>query len=719
MRLASFLVQGTERWGVVVRDPGVGQRPDAGLGPGVAPGPGPGPGRREWLVEPALAEAALAAHAAIPSSGPATAPRFLAGRWPDTLVGFLALDDAGLVALSRLVAAVERFAAQTDATILPRSGHPVGDRTEGPGDDRAGRPGYDWADGPADSFELLAPIPRPRLCWGLVTNSPSFLRNRPGVPLMNLFPLGHQRPQGAVVGQGAPVVMRHDNHLPSMAYNVELAVVIGRTGRDIPVERAMEHVAGYTVVNDVSGTHYYSAVPGNTGRGYSLPPGYQDWLYQATASWGGKKADTLCPMGPYLVTKDEVGDPYNLLMWTRQSGRTRDRAHTGATLLGIERVIAWYSSFASLHVGDVIHFGTMGVDGLPVTPAEIAAGTRLEVEIESVGALANPVVVPDVGHDAAGSTRTDLTRHSSWAVRELALHERNRPGVTAIEAPEDWSVAGARHFWTSFGNGAPVNTPDPDGLPRLAVPRFLNGPASSLSAGSPVRVPARATDLVIAVELALVVRRLTSDAADVPDQQVARTTRSPDRSETDELVLGYTPLVSVCDQSFRDAVVEPARAGERGIGAMYGRWADGFNVVLPAPQPLAPVDGLPDPDGWSGREMWLRVTGVGTPDAALAGAGAGASTAAGAGASAGADAGLPAEVHGSTAAYAAGPTELLAAISRMITLFPGDVVTLGATSARVRVTREQYAAGLDVTAGIEGLGTVRARITPDGGQETT
>ncbi len=714
MRLASFLVQGTERWGVVVRDPGGAQRRDAGPGVGVAPDAGLGPNRREWLVEPDLTETALAAHAAIPSSGPAAAPRFLAERWPDTLVGFLALDDAGLVALSRLVAAVERFAAQTDATILPRSGHP------------------------ADDVELLAPIPRPRLCWGLVTNSPSFVRNKPGVPLVNLFPLGHQRPQGAVVGQGAPVVMRHDNHLPTMAYNVELAVVIGRAGRDIPVERAMEHVAGYTVVNDVSGTHYYSAVPGNTGRGYSLPPGYQDWLYQATASWGGKKADTLCPMGPYLVTKDEVGDPYNLLMWTRQSGRTRDRAHTGAALLGIERVIAWYSSFASLHVGDVIHFGTMGVDGLPVTPGEIAAGTRLEVEIESVGALANPVVVPDVGPD---SPAPDLTRHSSWAVRELALRERDRPGATAIRAPEDWSVAAARHFWTSFGNGAPVNTPDPDGLPRLAVPRFLNGPASSLSAsllsasllsasllsasslsasslsasslsassltwsspsaGDPVRIPARATDLVIAIELALVVRRLTSDVLDVPGPQVTRVTHTSDPSEADGLVLGYTPLVSVCDQSFHDAVAEPARAGERGIGAMYGRWADGFNVVLPTPRPLAPVDGLPDPGGWSGREMWLRTEAPGTGGTATGPPEAGST-------------GARAEVHGSTAAYAAGPAELLAAISRMITLFPGDVVTLGATSARVRVTREQYAAGLDITAGIEGLGAVHARIAPDG-----
>jgi hypothetical protein len=72
-----------------------------------------------------------------------------------------------------------------------------------------------------------------------------------------------------------------------------------------------------------------------------------------------------------------------------------------------------------------------------------------------------------------------------------------------------------------------------------------------------------------------------------------------------------------------------------------------------------------------------------------------------------------AEVRGSTSDYVAGPGELLTTVSRMITLFPGDVMTLGATSARVRVTREEYAAGLDVTAGVEGLGTIAVHVTPD------
>ncbi|TDE14242.1 fumarylacetoacetate hydrolase family protein [Jiangella asiatica] len=605
MRLASYLVDGAERWGFVVDEPATEQ---------------------VWVVEPARAEAHLVRYASIPSSGVvASRPRFLGDDWPATLVEFLALEGEGMAALSRLAAYVERFVAQSDATLLPSAGSAVED------------------------VELLAPVPRPRLYWGLVANAPSFVRNNPNTRILNLFPLGHQRPQGAAIGPGAPVTFRHGHHLPLMAFNVELAVVIGKAGRYIPLNRAMDHVAGYTVVNDVSGTYYYGLVPGNAGRGYSLPERYSDWLYQATASWGGKKADTLAPMGPFLVTKDEIGDPYNLLMYTRQSGRTRDRAHSGATLLGIERVISWYSSFASLHPGDVIHFATMGVDGLPVFPDDTAEPrTRLEVEIEDVGTLVNPVVVAE----GPGRPAVPMESHPSYAVRELATS-----GASAIESPEAWTAGSPRHFYTSFGNHTAAE--ELDGLARLEVPRFLNGPASSIaSSGCVVEIPPRATDLVVSIELAVVARAL---AAEVEDGR--------------EIVLGYTPVVAVCDRSFADAVVEPARTGERGAPVMYGRWADGFNVVG---DPLTP---LPEHD-WRDRGMSLQVGDR--------------------------------VVSGSTSEYVAGPDDLIRTISAMITLFPGDVITLGSTAARLVLTRDEYEAGVVVRGKIDGLGEVSADLVPHG-----
>lgn len=594
VKLATFLHDDTERWGFLVHDPVTGM---------------------DRLVEPGRAEAALAANILGTSGYSASRPMFRGDEWPDELVDFLALGDAGMADLSRLAVFLERYLSQSDATVI------------------------DLASYNLEDVELLAPIPRPRLCWGLVTNAPSFVRNNSGVQHINLFPLGHQRPQGSVVGDGASVLMKNRHHVPLMSYNVELGIIIGTGGRYIASEDAMQHVAGFTTITDIAGTYYYGAVPGNQDRGYQLPSGYDDWLYQATASWGGKIADTMCPVGPYLVTKDEVGDPYDLLVYTRQDGRTRNRAHTAATMLGIERVIQWYSSFATLHAGDIIHFGTMGVDGLPIASEIIERGsTTLESEIEDVGILRNPVRVVPSGDTVA------FDEHPSYAVR-TAAQESPLTGAR-------WRVEESRHFYTAFGNHEGASD---DGLPRLEVPRFLAGPASSLGmSGSQIELPPRATELEIGIELAVVIKSL---AADVSSEGAS------------EVVLALCPLISVCDLSFRDAAIEPARPGERHIPAVYGRWADSFNIV---PERIDEVS-----HSWRDRTMNLRVGDV--------------------------------EISGSTSDYIAGPDDLIATISAMSTLFPGDVITLGSTRATIRVDRGR---SIHLTGGIEGLGEVRADLAP-------
>ncbi|MFK4804565.1 fumarylacetoacetate hydrolase family protein [Microbacterium sp. ZW CA_36] len=593
MKLATFLHENSEQWGFVWADPVTAEL---------------------RIVEPGLAEAALAGSGGGTSGYAASRPSFL-GTWPGTLAEFLALGDEGMAVLDRLERFLARFASQSDATILDTISHAVAD------------------------VELLAPIPRPRLCLGLVTNSPSFARANPRIEHLNLFPVAHQRPQGSVVGAGAAVLMRNGHHDPLMSFNVELGVIIGRGGREIPLNEAMRHVAGYTNVTDVAGTYYYGRVPGNAGRGYSLPAEYGDWFFQATASWGGKIADTLCPVGPFLVTKDEVGDPYDLLVYTRQDGRQRDRAHTSATILGVERVIQWYSSFATLHPGDILHLGTMGVDGLAI-PREVVERREvvLESEIEQLGVLRNPVQVVPVGE------RVPFDRHPSYAIRRAA---QEPPTDAATWHPDD-----ARHVFTAFGNhiGAPG-----EGLPRLQVPRFFTGPASSLGAdGSRVVLPARATVVEVTIELAAIIGRLASDV-------------DPDDAES--YIAGLSPVVSLCDESFGDAVAEPARLGERHIPAVYGRWGDGFNVI----GALEPQSGR-----WRGRRMRL-------------------------------DAGDE-SVSGSTDDYLDGAAEMLATISAVTTLFPGDVILLGRTAATLRLP----VSGGVVAGEIEGLGRVRAEIVRAG-----
>lgn len=592
MKLATFSHENTEKWGFVVLDPLTNE---------------------DRIVEPALAEVELAASASVGTSGyAASKPYFLGEAWPATLIEFLELGEHGMTALSRLTVYLDRFLSQSDATVLDRASHALSEVT------------------------LLAPIPRPRLCWGLVANSPSFARNKTGIAHINLFPLGHQRSQGSVIASGETISMKNRHHDPLMSYNVELAVIIGTGGRYIPVESAMDHVAGYTTINDVAGTYYYGIVPGNEGAGYQLPAPYDDWYYQVTASWAGKVADGMCPMGPYLVTKDAVGDPYDLLVYTRQDGRLRNRAHTSAAILGIERVISWYSSFASLRSGDVIHFGTMGVDGLSVPQAVVErGGTVLEVEIEDVGILRNPVHVVPAGSEVP------LAEHSSFAVRQAATD------ASILNDRSEWDVDRARHFYTAFGNNNRAE--HSEGMARLAVPRFFTGPASSLGTASDVELPPRSTDLVLGIELAVVISRLAGDVK---------------AANAESVILGLTPLLSVCDLSFQQAVIEPARPGERGIPAVYGRWADGFNVVLDQPAEWR--------TDWRDRLMAIDVNGE--------------------------------TVTGSTSDYIAGPEELIETISAMTTLFPGDVITLGSTTTRITVPSGRP---VQATGRIEGIGEVR------------
>ena len=145
----------------------------------------------------------------------------------------------------------------------------------------------------------------------------------------------------------------------------------------------MQHIAGFTLVMDLVHDLYTEQMLHEAG-------GQMDWFEDATGSWLGKKSDTMGAMGPFLTTKDEVGNPYDLLLYTRQSGWLRDRAHTGSMVIGFERVVSWLSSFVTLYPGDVIHMGTLAVDGMPYL-ADLSYGKDdyIEGDWEGVGSVAS------------------------------------------------------------------------------------------------------------------------------------------------------------------------------------------------------------------------------------------------------------------------------------------------------------------------------------------
>ncbi len=316
---------------------------------------------------PEETEARLQLYAASPTSPYAVSrPCFLTPRpWPQDLAGFLALGDQGMNALRRLRDFLLRFLEGADACLLAGAGYPIRE------------------------VHLRAPIPRPRLYFGLVQNSATFWRNDPQRTLLNVFPQGHARPQGVVSGPGEPIWAPPGSG--GFGWNPEPGFIIGRGGKDIPVDQALQHIAGMTVVLDVTSRGYHQ-------RFNALPTPPNDWFADATASWLGKMTDTYCPMGPYLSTLDEIGSIYDLLIYTRQSGWLRDRSHTNSMLIGAERLVHWLSTFMTLYPGDVVHMGTMGVDGVRMTPdMRFGPDDYLEGEIERVGVLRVPVVQADEG----------------------------------------------------------------------------------------------------------------------------------------------------------------------------------------------------------------------------------------------------------------------------------------------------------------------------------
>ncbi|MCC6616647.1 MAG: fumarylacetoacetate hydrolase family protein [Anaerolineae bacterium] len=593
MRLATFVWDGREHLGLVLPHPHAGG---------------------DWVFVPALVQERLELYA---SRGTApyfvSKPRFFAGAAPDDMVELLSLGEAGMSALRRMHDFLLRFLEQSDAYILQVAGAPV------------------------SQVRLRAPVPRPRLFFGLVQNSPTVWRHIPERYHLNLFPQGHQRPQGSVLGQGDPVSLPQADLLVG-GWNPELGVIIGRGGRDIPVGEAMRHIAGLTVVSDVTFDYFRRLM-------FDQPEPY-DWFEDAMSSWGDKKSDARSPMGPYLVTMDEIGNPYDLLIYTRQNGFLRDRSHTGAMHLGIERTVHWLSSVMTLYPGDVIHMGTMGYDGSPTidtwAPGE---GEVIESEIERVGVLRNPLVVMSA-EDEWRSTRSEGRVHPSPVVRDLIDLDRS-----SLADPSAWQPEHARHFWIVFKNTAAA---DAEGLQVRPYPRFLNAPARALAAsGSEVEIPARAANLSVSCELACVINRLTHGVT---------------AEEAADSIAGYAAMIGLHDSSFADVILEPATPQERNLPQVYARWADGFNVI----GALSPLD---DP---LAHAFSLSVSDVGS-------------------------------AQGSTGDYRLDAAQVIAFISQFITLFPGDVVTLGSPGHQLSLAADG-ADGTTIRAEIEGLPAVEARL---------
>ncbi len=178
-------------------------------------------------------------------------------------------------------------------------------------------------------------------------------------------PIVFLKPTSAICGPNDPLILPRGSEKTD--WEVELGVVIGTPARYVPEDSAMDHVAGYCVVNDVS------------ERAYQMERG---------GTWDkGKGADSFAPIGPWLVTADAVADPQALSLWTDVDGTRKQDGSTATMIFGVAHLVSYVSQFMSLHPGDVIATGTppgVGMGQKP-TPVYLRPGQTVVCGVEGLG----------------------------------------------------------------------------------------------------------------------------------------------------------------------------------------------------------------------------------------------------------------------------------------------------------------------------------------------
>ena len=221
---------------------------------------------------------------------------------------------------------------------------------------------------PLDSVKLLAPVPRPpKLILVGLNYRDHAIETKMEIPKI---PTIFSKFSSSVIGPGDPIVLPKNSTQPD--YEAEFAFVIGTGGRHIRAERWQEHVFGYTLVNDVSARDFQMATT--------------QWLM-------GKTFDTFAPMGPHIVSADEISDSHALDISIRINGEVLQHSNTRELIFKIPELVAYLSSVVTLEPGDVVSTGTpAGVGFARKPPRFLRPGDDVIVQVDQIGELRNPVI---------------------------------------------------------------------------------------------------------------------------------------------------------------------------------------------------------------------------------------------------------------------------------------------------------------------------------------
>lgn len=222
-----------------------------------------------------------------------------------------------------------------------------------------------------EQIQLLAPIPRPRKnVFAVGLNYADHVDEWQDQPDLPDYPIFFSKVATSVIGPEQDI-NSHPNATSQIDYEAELAVVIGKSGINIPKERAWDHIFGYTIINDVSA---------------------RDRQRRSSQWFLGKGLDTFCPMGPYLAHRSAVPDAGNLTIEARVNGEVRQHSNTRHLIFDIPTLIATLSEGLTLEPGDVIATGTCAGVGISFDPPRfLRPGDVVEIEVEGLGVLRNRV----------------------------------------------------------------------------------------------------------------------------------------------------------------------------------------------------------------------------------------------------------------------------------------------------------------------------------------
>lgn len=232
-----------------------------------------------------------------------------------------------------------------------------------------------------NDVQLAAPLPVPRLILAIGANYGEHLKEmntpRPATPM------AFHKSISSVVGSGGDIVLPPNNS-GMVDYEGEFTIVMGRTCHNVSEDKALDYVFGYTIANDVS------------ARDWVAPAFQAQGMINTIVAWEhnilGKLFPTFCPMGPFIVTSDEIGDPHDLHIETRLNGQVMQSSNTSDLIFNVREIIAYYSKFMTFEPGDTILTGSpSGVGFGRKPPVFMKANDIVEVSVEKVGTLKNTI----------------------------------------------------------------------------------------------------------------------------------------------------------------------------------------------------------------------------------------------------------------------------------------------------------------------------------------